>query len=134
MVDAADRTLLSVVSLFLLIPSKMVSGMEPRGDELVFTLEHCLTEGADASFLPRGTIFVKSLKSLSATFSQREPLSPSELDKLRDLASRNGHYRIRLQPKSGQDNSDVSDGSVTTVVKAVSTNAGILQYSISSFF
>ena len=117
---------------------------------------------------------MKSLKSLSATFSQREPLSPSELDKLRvssslmiimktfffyfylcttvttalmayltqdllfcfqkDLASRNGHYRIRLQPKSGQDNSDVSDGSVTTVVKAVSTNAGILQYSIVFFF
>ncbi|XP_044184190.1 ER membrane protein complex subunit 10-like [Acropora millepora] len=130
MVDAADRTLLSVVSLFLLIPSKMVSGMEPRGDELVFTLEHCLTEGADASFLPRGTIFVKSLKSLSATFSQREPLSPSELDKLRDLASRNGHYRIRLQPKSGQDNSDVSDGSVTTVVKACALFASQLTETI----
>lgn len=49
----------------------------------------------------------------------------------KDLASRNGHYRIRLQPKSGQDNSDGSDGSVTTVVKAVSTIiAGILQYII----
>lgn len=113
---------------------------------------------------------MKSLKSLSATFSQREPLSPGELDKLRvsslsmiiiflfflalyshysingisdsrssicfqkDLASRNGHYRIRLQPKSGQENSDASDGSVTTVVKAVSTIAGILQYTIFLFF
>ncbi|XP_068672031.1 ER membrane protein complex subunit 10-like [Montipora foliosa] len=116
MADVNFSIFVSALSLFLVISSKMVCGVEQRGDELLFTLEHCFTE--DAAFQPRGSIFVKNLKSLSGTFSQREPLSPHDIDSLRGLASRNGYYRIRLQAKSMQESGSGLDNSVTTVVKA----------------
>ncbi|KAJ7384400.1 ER membrane protein complex subunit 10 [Desmophyllum pertusum] len=95
----------------------MVGCLEPRGDELVFNIDHCLTEGANAVFKPRGTIYVKSLKSSTGIFSQREVLSFEDMDSLKDLASNNGYYRIRLQPKTAES-SDGVDSSVTTFVKA----------------
>lgn len=91
--------------------------MEPRGEELVFNIDHCLTEGANAVFKPRGTIYVKSLKTATGVFSQHEGLSLEDMDSLKDLASSNGYYRIRLLPKSS-DNSDGDDTSVTTFIKA----------------
>lgn len=92
--------------------------MEPRGgEELVFNIDHCLTEGANAVFKPRGTIYVKSLKTSTGVFSQHEVLSLEDMDSLKDLAASNGYYRIRLLPKSSE-NSDGSDTSVTTFVKA----------------
>lgn len=42
---------------------------------------------------------------------------------MQDLASTNGYYRIRLQPKSAESSDDL-DNSVTTFVKAVSLNLG----------
>ncbi|PFX29070.1 ER membrane protein complex subunit 10 [Stylophora pistillata] len=95
----------------------MVVCLESRGDELVFTLEHCLNEGTNAVFKPRGTIHVKSLKSSAGIFSEHEELSVEDVDNLRDLASSNGYYRIRLWPKSAESSDDI-DSSVTTFVKA----------------
>ncbi|KAL9955755.1 hypothetical protein ACROYT_G037124 [Oculina patagonica] len=116
----ADRTYHFVLSLLLLfhrISLEMVSGLEPRGDELVFNVDHCLTEGANAVFKPRGTIYVKSLKSSTGVFSQQEVLSFEDIDSLKELASNNGYYKIRLQPKSAES-SDGLDSRVTTFVKA----------------
>jgi len=53
----------------------------------------------------------------TGVFSQREGLSLEDMDSLKDLASSNGYYRIRLQPKPSE-NSESSDTSVTTFVKA----------------
>lgn len=97
---------------------EMVGCLEPRGgEELVFNIDHCLTEGANAVFKPRGTIYVKSLKTSTGVFSQHEVLSLEDMDSLKDLAASNGYYRIRLLPKSSES-SDGSDTSVTTFVKA----------------
>ncbi|XP_058973379.2 ER membrane protein complex subunit 10-like [Pocillopora verrucosa] len=117
MADRKQNFFLSPLLLFLQISFKMVVCVESRGDELVFTLEHCLTEGTNAVFKPRGTIHVKSLKSSSGIFSEQETLSFEDVNNLRDLASTNGYYRIRLRPKSAESSDDV-ENSVTTFVKA----------------
>ncbi|XP_073245641.1 ER membrane protein complex subunit 10-like [Porites lutea] len=119
MADGLTNFKLFFLSLFLLVCMDMVCSIEPRGEELVFTVEHCLSEEEDAVFKPRGTIYVKTVKSSTGTISQTEPLSLDEVENLKDLALKDGYYRIQLRPKS-MDGGVGIDSSVSTFVKACS--------------
>ncbi|XP_041366161.1 ER membrane protein complex subunit 10-like [Gigantopelta aegis] len=117
MAAPSENTVVGLVLIIICIFCEITATDDEFEGSRALTVEHSLDADSHSSYTKRGTIFVQSLKGNKAKFTQNSGLSSDQKKELKDLASSDGLYRIRVAVRDS-DKQTPDKNYVSTFTKA----------------